>query len=105
MTKSPEKIARLAIDITDYIRAARAENMPLISEKIGFSDDLYETLEILKFEKDIDSLEDFEAYSNWEVFYDLFKDVNGVSPRWTRWIDHDAPSWREKIEHLSSCLD
>jgi hypothetical protein len=43
---------------------------------------------------------DWDALSAWEDFYDLYKDVEGISPRWTKWSDNTAENWEKEIALL-----
>lgn len=38
---------------------------------------------------------DWDALCAWETYYDLYKDVEGISPRWTKWSEHTAEEWEK----------
>jgi hypothetical protein len=44
---------------------------------------------------------DWDALLAWEEYYDIYKDENGISPRWTKWSEHTAEEWEKEIELLS----
>ena len=31
---------------------------------------------------------------------DVYKDYNGISPRWTKWSEHTAEEWDQKVQEL-----
>lgn len=41
-----------------------------------------------------------DALLEWEAYYDIYKDVHGISPRWTSYKDRSASEWRESIKAL-----
>ena len=43
---------------------------------------------------------DWDALLAWEEYYDLYKDYNGISPRWTKWSERTAEKWEKEIELL-----
>ena len=43
---------------------------------------------------------DWDALRAWEDYYDVYKDYNGISPRWTKWSEHTAEEWDQKIKNL-----
>ena len=43
---------------------------------------------------------DWDALCAWEDYYDLYKDVEGISPRWTKWSDNTSEGWQELIKEL-----
>lgn len=90
----------LAREITAYLRSERKKNQVEDYVDILLEEDVEDTLRILEFETDINSIEDFEAYSLWEAYYELHKDAYGVKARWFRWYDYDAEGWRKKIASL-----
>ena len=90
----------LAREITAHLRSERKKNQVEDYVDISLEEDVEDTLRILDFETDIESVEDFEAYSLWEAYYELHKDAYGVKARWTRWTDHDADGWRSKIASI-----
>ena len=59
-----------------------------------------DVLFILAYEKNIKSVEDFRAFSLWEAFEDLYKELNGISPNWLRWYDHSFEEWQGIFEDL-----
>jgi hypothetical protein len=113
--------AALILDIVDSIRKTRQKNCDkwgaegnsiLNEEQIGsmlsitVKEDVEDVTEILEWSEHtgrmIQSVDDYEAYSLWEVYYDLHKDVYGVKARHTKWFDHDAKGWQEALDSLSS---
>ena len=90
----------LAREITAHLRSERKKNLGESYVDISLEEDVEDTLRILYFEKDIESVEDFEAYSLWEAYYELHKDAYGVKAQWSRWSDHDADGWRKKIASI-----
>lgn len=123
MKNNTEKSAALIFDIVDSIRTARkkncdkwrAEHNEIIHSDwtdafmaITVKEDVKEVTEIIEWSKNsgrtIESLEDFEAYTRWEAYFDLHKDVHGVKARHTHWFDHDAKGWQDALDSLSSQL-
>ena len=49
---------------------------------------------------DVRSTEDWDALRAWEEYADVYKDVNGIKPRWTTWKDNTAEEWEEEIKAL-----
>lgn len=43
---------------------------------------------------------DWDALLAWEEYYDVYKDYNGISPRWTKWSERTAEEWEKEIELL-----
>ena len=43
---------------------------------------------------------EWDALLAWEDYYDLYKDHNGISPRWTNWSDRTAKGWKKEIKVL-----
>ena len=43
---------------------------------------------------------DWDALEAWEEYYDVYKDYNGISPRWTKWSERTAEEWEKEIELL-----
>ena len=43
---------------------------------------------------------DWDALLAWEEYYELYKDRNGISPRWTKWSERTAEEWEKEIELL-----
>ena len=43
---------------------------------------------------------DWDALRAWEDYYDVYKDHNGISPRWTKWSDNTAEGWEQEIQAL-----
>jgi hypothetical protein len=43
---------------------------------------------------------DWDALLAWEEYYDIYKDENGISPRWTKWSDMTAEEWEKEIKEL-----
>lgn len=48
------------------------------------------------------TVEQYEQASEWEAYYDIYKDANGIRPRWTKWTDHSSDEW---VEINQSLLD
>ncbi|MBV33215.1 MAG: hypothetical protein CMK36_07225 [Porticoccaceae bacterium] len=48
------------------------------------------------------TVEQYEQASEWEAYYDIYKVVNGIRPRWTKWTDHSSDEW---VEINQSLLD
>ena len=48
------------------------------------------------------TVEQYEQASEWEAYYDIYKEVNGIRPRWTKWTDHSSDEW---VEINQSLLD
>jgi len=46
------------------------------------------------------TVEEYEATTAWESYFDLHKDAYGHKPRWTKWSDHTAEEWHELIAQL-----
>ena len=38
---------------------------------------------------------EWDALIAWEEYYDVYKDVEGISPRWTNWREHTAEEWEK----------
>jgi len=123
MKNNTEKSAALILDIVDSIRTIRnnncdkwdAEHNEIIHSDwtdsfraITVKEDVKTVSEIIEWSENsgrtIESLEDFEAYNLWEVYFDMHKDVYGVKARHTHWHDHDAEGWQDAINSLSSQL-
>lgn len=45
--------------------------------------------------------EDFDAASLWEAYYDDYKSVHGIRPRWTSWKDRTPAEWRDALDGLA----
>ena len=45
--------------------------------------------------------EDFDAASLWETYYDDYKSVHGIRPRWTSWKDRTPAEWRDALDGLA----
>jgi len=43
---------------------------------------------------------DWDALIAWEEYYDAYKDVEGISPRWTKWSENTAEGWEEAMKSL-----
>ncbi len=43
---------------------------------------------------------DWDALESWSEYYDLYKDHNGISPRWTKWTERTSEEWEKEIELL-----
>ena len=43
---------------------------------------------------------DWDALLAWEEYYDVYKDYNDISPRWTKWSERTAEEWEKEIELL-----
>ena len=43
---------------------------------------------------------DWDALIAWEEYYDLYKEVEGISPRWTKWSENTAEGWEEEMKSL-----
>ena len=80
----------------DWIHAMRS---------ITVEEDIKDVIEVISWSSNtgrmIQSLDDYKAYTLWEVYYDLHKDVHGVKARHTNWFDHDAKGWDEAIRDLN----
>lgn len=44
---------------------------------------------------------DFEQAMEWESYYDLYKSVYGVRPRWTHYKDKSIYGWQKTNRYLS----
>ena len=121
MQNNTEQSAALILDIVDSIRTTRknncdkwrAERNEIIHSdwtdalmEITVEEDVKEVTEIIEWSKNsgrmIESLEDFKAYTLWEAYFDLHKDVHGVKARHTHWFDHDSNGWRKAIDSLTA---
>lgn len=43
---------------------------------------------------------DWDALEAWSEYYDLYKDIEGISPRWTKWSENTAEGWEKAMESL-----
>ena len=43
---------------------------------------------------------DWDALRAWEDYFEIYKDHNGISPRWTKWSERTAEEWEKEIEVL-----
>jgi len=58
----------------------------------------------------VETVEQYEQAAEWESYYDIYKEVYGIRPRWTKWTDHTSEEWAEMNSSLlaemnSSLLD
>jgi hypothetical protein len=67
---------------------------------VGISDADYEIELVEKYNPEIESPEQWDALRAWNEYYDAYKDVNDISPRWTSYKDGDADYWRAELEEL-----
>tara|TARA_R110000851_G_scaffold36854_3_gene95705 strand:+ start:7568 stop:7912 length:345 start_codon:yes stop_codon:yes gene_type:complete len=60
--------------------------------------------EDIKFNCDhygISTVAEWKQSQAWEEYYEVFKDYNGVSPRWTNWKESTEEGWKKLTAELN----
>jgi hypothetical protein len=46
------------------------------------------------------TVDDFKRILLWEEYWDLYKEEQGIRPRWTKWTDRSREEWEKAVEEL-----
>ena len=87
--------SELRTAITAHIEALNAKNGEFMEIS---SDAVIEDL--IDFNPDIKSFDDYLRFELFEEYYDSYKDVNGISPRWLSWSDNSVAGWESELAAL-----
>lgn len=102
MSQSKEKLVAQIVQYTQNERKANALKYGIDDYQTSHQEDVAEVESILDWDINIQSLEDYCAVNEWESYFDSYKDVHGISPRWTHWTDHTLEDWKVKVFNLTA---
>lgn len=102
MNQEKQNLIAAIVDHMQNERKANALKHGLKPYETSHKEDVAEVEAILDWDANIQSLEDFCAVNEWESYFDFYKDVHGISPRWTSWTDHTADEWEVLVSNLTA---